>query len=299
MIHLLVCSLLVAVPGYLLSVTSDPSQEQIRKMLESGHYKKVIKTIDLEKDKSGDSYALLAEAYYKDQEHAKAYEAFLKALQLTKKDNASLPMGKEEALLYEDALKVYLDTTARDPVFTSLKIRDQYAGIWRLHPEYAGLGYLVAIAYANLGEYTDFFKIFYRSYKKIPDHFLAYKAQGILHLKLYDRGKTLEDKELERTQVLFYFNKAKELYPQDYSLYKMQIAFSQDKEHVLETNLKEIINRDIVIPRADLSFYIDQLFAYGKNELATEFLAKARKWYPYSRTLDAADDIIKSKKDVK
>lgn len=296
MIHLLVCSLLVSVPGYLLS---DLPTEQIRKMLESGHYKKVIKTIDLEKDKSGDLYALLAEAYYKDQEHAKAYEAFLKALQLTKKDNAPPLMGKDEAFLYDEALKTYLDTTARDPVTISLKIRDQYAGIWRLHPEYAELGYLVAIAYANLGEYTDFFEIFYRSYKKIPDHFLAYKTQGILHLKLYDRGKTLEDKERERVQVLFYFNKAKELYPQDYSLYKMEIAFSQDKEQILETNLKEIIDRDIVIPRADLSFYIDQLFAYGKNELATEFLAKARKWYPYSRTLDAADDIIKSKKDAK
>jgi tetratricopeptide (TPR) repeat protein len=297
MIHLLICSLLVSVPGYLLS---DLPTEQIRKMLESGHYKKVIKTIDLEKDKSGDSYALLAEAYYKDQEHAKAYEAFLKALDKTpKKDNASHQMGKDEALLYDEALKTYLDTTARDSVTTSLKIRDQYAGIWRLHPEYAELGYLVAIAYANLGEYADFFEVFYRSYKKIPDHFLAYKTQGVLHLKLYDRGKTLADKERERAQVLFYFNKAKELYPQDYSLYRMEIAFSQDKERILETNLKEIIDRDIVIPRADLSFYIDQLFAYGKNELATEFLAKARKWYPYSRTLDAADDIIKSKKDAK
>lgn len=291
MIRFLVCSLLVYVPGCLLS---DLPQEQIRKMLEAGHYKKAIKTIDLEKEKSGDSYALLAEAYYKDQEHAKAFESFLKALEITKKNNAS-PTGKDEALLYDEALAIYLDTNVRDPATISLKIRDIYAGIWRLHPEYSELGYLVAIAYANLGEYPDFFEIFYRSYKKIPDHFLAYKTQGILHLKLYDRGRTLEDKERERKQVLYYFNKAKEIYPKDPSLYKMEIAFSLDKEQILETNLKEIIDKDIVIPRADLSFYIDQLFAYGKNELAREFLVKARKWYPYSRTLDAADDINQKK----
>ena len=264
-------------------------------MLESGHYKNAIKTIELQKEKSGDSYALLAEAYYKDQEHAKAYDAFLKALKLVTKAKDSYTASEEAALLYEEALKVYLDTTARDPKITSLKIRDQYAGIWRLHPDFVELGYLVAISYANLGEYSEFFEIFYGIYKKKPDHYLAYKTQGILHLKLYDRGKTVEDKARERDEALFYFNKAKELNPQDYSLYKMQITFSQDKEQILETNLKEIIDKDIVIPRADLSFYIDQLFAYGKNELAAEFIAKARKWYPYSRTLDAADEIIQTK----
>jgi len=301
MIRFLICSLLASVPGYLLSDVPQEQIGRIKKMIDAGHYKNAIKAIDLEKEKSGDSYVLLAEAHYLDQEHAKAFEAYLSALSHVshaQKSNAS-PMGKEEALLYEEALKVYLDPTARDPVITSLKMRDLYAGIWRLHPEYAELGYLVAIAYANLGEYTDFFEIFYLSYKKIPDHYLSYKTQGILHLKLYDRRKTLEEKERERAQVLLYFNKAKELYPQDPSLYKMEIAFSLDKERILETDLKEIIDKDIVIPRADLSFYIDQLFAYGKNELAAEFLAKARKWYPYSRTLDAADDIVKSKKDVK
>ncbi len=292
MIFNLICSLLIAVPGYGLS---ELSQEQIRKMLDAGHYKKVIQTIDLEKEKTGESYELLAEAFYKDQEHGKAFEAFLKALELTDKNRSSYSMGKEEALLYDEALAVYLDTNVRDPATISLKIRDLYAGIWRLHPDYAELGYLVAIAYANLGEYTDFFEIFYRSYKKIPDHFLSYKTQGILHLKLYDRGKTPEEKELERPKVLYYFNKAKQIYPKDPSLYKMEIAFSLDKEQALETNLKEIIDRDIVIPRADLSFYIDQLFAYGENELVGELLVKARKWYPYSRTLDAAEDVLKSK----
>lgn len=300
MIRYLVCSLLVLAPGYLLSDQQQEEPLRIRKMIDTGYYKKAIKTIDLEKEKSGELLVLLAEAYYKDQEHAKAFNAFLNALDQSKKDSASLPMKKEESLLYGEALKIYLDPGARDRAITALKIRDLYAGAWRLHPEYAELGYLVAIAYANLEEYPEFFDIFYKSYQKIPDHYLSYKTQGILHLKLYDRGKTLEDKEHERKLVLYYFNKAREVYPQDHSLYKMQIAFSQDKEQILETCLKEIVDKDIVIPRRDLSFYIDQLFAYGKNELAVEFLTKARKWYPYSRTLDAADEILKAKKnDVK
>ena len=299
MIRHLVCSLLILVPGYLLSDLQQEEPLRIRKMIDAGHYKKAIKTIDLEKEKSGDLLVLLAEAYYKDQEHAKAFDAYLNALAQTKKEGAPYLEKKEEARLFDEALKVYLDPGARDPAIISLKIRDLYAGVWRLHPEYAELGYLVAIAYANLGDYSDFFEIFYKSYKQIPEHYLAYKTQGILHLKLYDRGKTLEDKEHERKQVLYYFKKAREIYPQDPSLYKMHIAFSQNKEQILETDLKEIIDKDIVIPRADLSFYIDQLFAHGKNELAAEFLAKARKWYPYSRTLDAADEILKGKNDVK
>jgi len=266
--------------------------DKAKKMISSGHYKEAIKL--LQSHHEGDYLKLLAESYYKDQEHAKAFEVFIKALNTLPKDS-KYQAGKEEALYYQEGLRIYLDPNDRDPKGMSLKIRDLYAGVWHLHPEYAELGYLVAIAQANLGDYVSFFNGFYDSYKKAPDHFLSYKTQGILHIKLYERAKTPEEKEEERKSVLYYLKKAKERYPADASLYKMEITFSQDKDQVIEVNLKEIIDKDIVVPRSDLSFYIDQMLAYGKDDLAVEFIEKARKWYSYSRTLDSAKELLKEK----
>jgi tetratricopeptide (TPR) repeat protein len=208
---------------------------------------------------------------------------------------SEVEMTAEEKKLYDDALLLYLDPREKDKEQMSMKIRDRYAGTWRLHQDYAHLGYLVAIAYANLGDFSEFFEIFYKSYQKIPHHFLSYKTQGLLHIKLYDLARTPVEKEKERKLVFQSFKKAKSLYPNDSTLYKMEIAFSKDKEEALEMSLKEIIDKDIVIPRADLSFYFDLLLAHGKDELAQEFLVKAKKWYPYSRTLDAASEMIKQR----
>lgn len=236
-----------------------------------------------------------SEKYYKDQEHGKAFQTYFKALDEHSSSLNNVEMTAEEKKLYDDALAIYLDPREKDKEQMSVKIRDRYAGTWRLHQNYAQLGYLVALAYANLGEFQEFFEIFYKSYQKIPHHFLSYKAQGLLHIKLYDLARTPDEKEKERKLVLQSFKKAKELYPNDSTLYKMEIAFSKDKDLALEENLKEIIEKDIVIPRADLSFYFDLLFSLGKDELAQIFLDKARAWYPYSRTLDAAKEMIKQR----
>ena len=59
--------------------------------------------------------------------------------------------------------------------------------------------------------------------------------------------------------------------------------------------MKEIIDKNIVVPRSDLAFYIDQILAYGKLELGAKFIQKASSWYPYSRTLEKAKEIIQEK----
>lgn len=142
--------------------------EQAKKLFISGRYKETIKALDKKSD--GESLKLRAEAYYKDQEHARAFEEYLKALDAIPKQAAYL-MGEEEEVLYREALQIYLDPRERNSEALSLKLRDLYAGVWQLHPEYAHLGFLVAIAYANLGEYIQFFDTFYRSYMKDPEHF--------------------------------------------------------------------------------------------------------------------------------
>lgn len=282
---------------------AEPDEEKAAREFKSGNYKAAIKIYEqlAEKaipEKKGEYLERLAVAYYQDQEHAKGFETYLYALELTPKPMNQPAILPKEKPIYEEALSIYLDPKEREPEMISLRIRDLYAGIWRLHPDYVYLGYVVSIAYANLGEFDDFFSIFYKSYKVIPDHYLAYKTKAILHIKLFDRARSLEEKESERRAILIELDLAKQANPHDFSLYRMQIAFAPDadKRMVLDKNLNEIINNNIIVPRSDLNFYFDQLFAYGQLELAEKFLEKSKGWYPYSRTIDAAHALIDEKR---
>ncbi len=279
------------------------SEAHAKAAFESGRFNEAVKAYQalLQKASAEKRPKLLkglAESYYKDQDHEKAYSTFLEALSALPAPKAPETPSKEDQALYEEALKIYLDPTERDPQMTALKLHDQYAGILRLHPNYYLLGYVVAVSYANMNEMDKFFDIFYNSYQHMPNQYLAYKSIAILHWKLFERGKGVEEKEKQRAAVLSALESAKQLYPQDASLYRLQISFAapKDREDVLKRNLKEMVDRSIVIPRADLSIYFDQLFAYGEVELARELLVKARGWYPYSRTLDAAKEILEEKK---
>ncbi len=74
--------------------------------------------------------------YYKDQDAAKAFETFLQAL-----DEVPLSLKASEVLdaekkVYDEALKIYLDPQERNPEYLSLKIKDLYSGIVRLHPNF-------------------------------------------------------------------------------------------------------------------------------------------------------------------
>lgn len=291
----------------IVAIVSNESLENLgSKKLTSGHYKEAIKAFSELSEKSeglkkAESLKDLSIAYYKDQNHEMAFKTFLAALEaVPRAEQEPMPVLNDKSL-YDQALKLYLDPRERDPNAMSLRIRDVYGGVVRLHPDYLNLSYLVAISEANLGDYPDFFEHFFRAYKGLPHHFLAEKTKGILHIKLYERAKTAAEKEKERGAIYQEFQKAKELQPDDSSLYRLQIAYAPNemKLKILEQNLKEIIEHDRVIPRSDLSFYFNQLLEYGQNSLAKEFLEKARHWYPYSRTLTAASEMIESKEKTK
>lgn len=295
------------IPMLILGAMSLESLDSLgNKKMASGHYKEAIKAFSelSEKEeglKKAESLKDLSIAYYKDQNHEMAFKTFLEALNAVPAVTAEPMPSLNDKSLYDQALKIYLDPRERDPSAMSERIRDVYGGVIRLHPEYLNLAYLVASSEANLGDYTDFFDLFFRSYKALPAHFLAEKTKGVLHIKLYERAKTAPEKEIERTYIFEAFQKAKELFPQDASLYRLQIAYAPNniKLKILEQNLKEIIDHDRVIPRSDLSFYFNQLLEYGQYPLAKEFLEKARKWYPYSRTLAAAGEMIESRLNKK
>lgn len=285
----------------LLAAASLP--EKAERAYEKGRYHEAVSAYAELAEKAapesrGEYLKRLAESYYKDQEHEKAFTVYLSALDAVQPQKTAYQPSAEDERLYQEALKIYLDPAERDPELTALKIKDLYAGILRLHPDYFELGFLVAASYANLNEIEKFFEIFFRSYKELPDHYMAYKTKAILHLKLFDRGRTVEEKEKQRDLVLASLQEAKKRYPKDTTIYRLQIAFAHpaQKEEILKRNLKEILDQSIVIPRSDLSFYFDQLFAFREKELASALLVKARIWYPYSRTLDAAKEMIEEEK---
>lgn len=241
----------------------------------------------------------LAIAYYKDQNLYDAFHAFLKALERSKELQSTLP-GQEEDELYKAALKIYLNSRL-SPHEASEMLKNRYANVMHEHPSYYRLGYLVAMAYANLSQFDRFFNLFYASYQRLPDHFLAFKAKAILHAKLYERAKTPQEKEVERELILRNLEKAKKIYPQDISLYKMEIVFSENsaQDDMIAKNVKELIKGNYIIPRTELPFYFDGLFAHGHIELAQELTKKAREWYPFSRTLDSAEEFINQKQSLK
>ncbi|KAF3363147.1 Uncharacterized protein PHSC3_000334 [Chlamydiales bacterium STE3] len=247
----------------------------------------------------GTSQKNLALDLYKDQETIEAIKVFLKAL-----ENAQLlepvTMGHDEKVFYDGALGIYLNPR-NSPYESATIIKKRYGINFFSHPAYYHLGYLVAIAYANLSQFDRFFNLFYASYRRLPEHYLAYKAKAILHNKLYDFAKKLEEKEKERQLIVENLQMAKKLYPKDFSLYKMEILFSENqaKNDVVERNVKELLLNHYIIPRNELPFYIDELLAHGHFDLAKELIKNAKEWYPFGRGLDSAEEFINHKQSLK
>jgi hypothetical protein len=280
---------------------SEELDVQAKRAFDHGRYKEAIELTQkliagAPQEKKAGYLVKLAMAEYKDQEHGKAIETYLSALDSTPKPKDPYKPIKEDARLYKEALSLYLNPRERDSKIIALKIHDVYAGILRLHPDYVDLGFIVATSYANLDRFEEFFQVFYASYLRNPDHYLAYKTRAILWIKLFERAKTTEEKNLDRKRIEEALQQAKQRYPLDSSLYRLQIAYapSEEKREILMKNLNEIIESSIVIPRSELSFFFDQLFAYGEEGMAKKLLEKARGWYPYSRTLDAAKEMLEA-----
>lgn len=278
------------------------TEQKAKRELDAGYeknaiadYQTLIKEAPLEK--KSPLLKELSIAYLLDQEQEKAFSTYLEALETIVPPKEPYVPSENEERIYHDALKVYLDPRERDTHEISVRIKDLYAGILRLHPEYYSLGFLVSIAYANLDKYEKFFEIFYPSYAKMPDHYLGFKTKAILNIKVFERAKTPEEKLKARGEILKNLQLAKDKYPSDPSLYRLQIVFApqDEKLKLLKENLSEIVTHNMIVPRSDLSFYFDQLFTYGQIDLAKEFLAKANGWYPYSRTIEAAKEMLQEK----
>lgn len=268
--------------------------------IEDNYKKAIIAQKDLitnaEDQQKGRLLKDLALLYLKDQDQEHSFEAFLESL-----DKASIQkipeMTNADRKLYEEALAAYLKGSV--PRETAQKMISQFGPKLKENPENHLLGYLVAIAHANLNQFEDFFNLFYREYEFYPDHFLAFKTKAILHIKLMERKRTEKERQLQREIVLKNFKIALEREPNDVTLYKLLITFSspETKAQQVQQCLNKIIADNIIIPRSDVIFYVQEAVDIGEPALAQRFIDKAREWYQQSRIITASQDYINRKKE--
>ncbi len=235
------------------------------------------------------SHLEIVKSYYTDQQQEKAFKFFLEALQVAPVHNEYC-VTEEEHLLYGKALEIYLGSKGGHSQEGSQQILSRYVPILEKHLDYSQLAYIVALAHANQNNFTRFFEVFYSAFQKHPHHYLAYKTKAILWIKLFERELPGEIKESARAQIMKHLEIAVEMYPQDTSLYRLKILYAalSEKPKVVGESLNKIIHADIVIPRVELEFYLQQALSLNDREITRRFINKASEWYHFSRLIMAA-----------
>ncbi|MGE4573757.1 MULTISPECIES: tetratricopeptide repeat protein [Parachlamydia] len=276
------------------------SQSDIESAICEKNYKKAILLYQDLLEKSSSEKRLdilrdLAIAYWKDQEAEKAFKVFLDGVELRPVQAMLTEMHVDEKVVYEQALSDYLNLQ-ETPQKIAVKILEKYEPILTQHPDYHHLGYLVAAAYANQGNFERFFCVFLSSYCADPSHFMAYKTKALLHIKLFERARTTEEHKIQRKQILEQLRLATEAYPQDHTIYKMLLLFTPESElpQMLDRYLNKIIDINMIIPRMDIAFYMQHILATGQVELGNRFLDKASEWYTQSKVIDEFRKRLKS-----
>jgi len=188
---------------------------------EDGNYKQAIflQKIAIEQAaarEKGLELVKLAKLYLKDQDQERAFEAYLAALKCVE----SKGEPQQESVDYKKAMAIYLDIGNSDSAITAEKLIQQFANTYSEHPEDLLLAYPLAISYANLNRYLEFFDLFFGAYQSAPNHFLAYKTRAILHIKLMERKRTEQERDEERVLALKNFQLALDREPRDATLYK-------------------------------------------------------------------------------
>ena len=275
-----------------------PLSERAEEAFDSGRYKESIELYreaveGVAVGEKGKLLTKLALAHYRDQEDVEAFSTFLRALE-TVEVHTDGPISGDERDLVEEALALYLGSDLSSPREVAVALRQKYASVVAIHPEYRQLGFFVAAAYANLGIFDEFFERFYESYWDQPSCYMAQKTKGVLHLMLLDRLSDGNAKEEQRIAAANCFQQALKSDVRDAGLYKLQVRFSgpATRSQAVRSNLQRIVDGNIVVPRSDIGFFVKEAVDAGEYQLARLFLDRAREWYEYSRAVNAAELLL-------
>lgn len=242
----------------------------------------------------------LTQLYLSDQDLEMAFNTYLKALQSAPRLPEPVPSA-DEMKHYDEALKIYLDHNGASPTEIALALRDKLESVLKEHPDYYLANFLMAVAYANVSLYKEFFQSFYSSYQHYPEHFLAYKTQAILHIKLFERVRTHADKEMHRLAIKSLVEKASNKNSKDTGLYKLMMIFASDKEKPAIVNdcLNKILKDPMIIARGDIAFFVQQAVSVNRSDLAQQLIDKAQELFEYSRVVLAAQQYLDNHKKGK
>lgn len=272
------------------SLSADEIKQRI------SHEIELLKKTQTSEEKSGSLYRL-ALAYSEDQEIERAFVSFLDAL-----SNAPRllcpPLCEDEKVIYEEALSDYLSQGAIDPYKTAQNLIEKYSQEASLHPEYLHLNFLLSVSYANIGHFENFLKKFFYSYPYLSDHFLAYKTQGILFIRLSQIAKTHEEKDQQLAHAFDFLHKAWEKNPTDPSLYKMLVNLSKVKKE--EANilryLQMMVTKEVAIPRSDIYGMVKEAVELEEYELGQEMIDQAKRHFTVSKAITAAQEYLNQHK---
>jgi hypothetical protein len=115
---------------------------------------------------------------------------------------------------------------------------------------------------------------------------------------LYERSKTTEGKELQKQKIIENVLGAIDKNPNDTGLYKLIMLFASDKEkqQIVSVYLNKIVQKSMIVPRADIAFFVQQAVEVNSLDLAQQFINRAREWYHYSRVVLAAQEFLDKQK---
>lgn len=228
-----------------------------------------------------------AECYAYDQEIERALQTFTLALEATPKNEAN----HSQSLIYSKALEAYLNPLPQDKAQKAKQIQFEFLPYYEEHPKDYPLGYLLALSYAMQGNYGKFIDLFYENYLKGSSHYLADRTLGMVYLKLMKFSGDEKEKKQYRDRAKIHFSKALNENPKDALLFRLTYLLTppEEKSHLLENNLKLLIEKDAKLLRVDLFPYVRESIAYGHIELTEQLINKAKTWYPVSRSLDEAE----------
>ncbi len=236
----------------------------------------------------------------REQELEKAFKLFLEALDETPSEPVA-DFTATEKELYDRVQQLYLSQPSRKAKEVATKLRQDYGHTTALHPDYYRLQYLIALAYANSEQFDEFFVRFYPSYRHVPEHYLVDKTRALLNLKLMLWAKTPEEKNQFRQQVYQYTQQGLRKNNEDYTLYKMAIAFApkEEKDRALATLLNNMLSAPMILPREEFLFFIKEAAEMGQFDLANRLLDQAKAQYGESRSVQSVEDWVAGQKELK
>lgn len=245
-------------------------------------------------EQKGEVSVELARLYLKDQDQEKAFKVFLDALNFAKRKTPPEQSSSEE---YDKAFSLYVDQPFDAPQETAAQLIEMLLPVLHVKPDEYLLDYFMAIAFANLGKYEEFFRHFYKAFQFYPDHYLAYKTKAILHIKLLERTRELDDREFQRAEIGKNLQLALEREPCDTTIFKLLISFSpkEKKREQVRLCLKKIIDGNIMVPRTEVMFYVLEAVDVEEIDWCQRFISRSKEWYPQSRLVASAQEYLKKR----